>query len=228
MELLDLIFPSRCVGCGEVGTASDKRNVCARCALAIHPLDEERCPLCALPGDDSEPCPECIVSPPPFESVDAVFEYGGTVADAVRRAKYGRDLTAWRTVVDWARPHLTDSLHRAQADGWTITAVPMASRSARRRGFDPPAIALEWLGIRPQQLLHRSNQRSAQAGLAAISRLDNARQAFRTEGSIPLKVCVFDDVITTGGTLRAVSEKLLMAGAEHVCCVAIARTPRRL
>jgi predicted amidophosphoribosyltransferase len=224
MELLDMLFPERCVGCGTLTASNGRRGLCENCDASVIPLDDARCPRCALPGFDDDVCLECSLRPPPFERTSAAFEYGGALADAIRRAKYGRDLATWRTIVEWARPILAPELADALQHGYVVTWVPMNSRAARRRGFDPPAIALEWMGIRPVSLLQRAPL-ARQAGLAAPTRLDHARSAFSLRDSPPAKVCVFDDVVTTGSTLRAISEMLTSAGAREVIGVAVARTP---
>lgn len=226
MWILNAIFPERCICCDRLVDEAAGRDLCWRCAASVISIDEDRCPRCSLPGLDDSLCVGCLLDPPPFHHLDAIFEYGGAVSEAVRRAKTRGDLAAWRAVVSWSEDQLRSKISARLSEGYVFTAVPSSGRAARRRGFEPSAVTLHWLGVPWRPLLRSVGRSTKQAGLAASSRLENARAAFEVRDDVPDRVCVFDDIVTTGSTMRSIADKLLLAGATEVSGIAIARTPR--
>lgn len=63
-----------------------------------------------------------------------------------------------------------------------------------------------------------------QTGLDAIERRRNMKAAFEARGVLAFRhPLVIDDVITTGETCRQLAATLLLAGAEKVSVLAVAR-----
>src|SRR5881396_1323836 len=88
---LALVYPARCAACdtlvdGEIDV------FCRLCALTLIPI-AHACPRCAQPLPESErppPCMACLIRPPRFEAAIAAFEFGGALAQAIRRLKWAR------------------------------------------------------------------------------------------------------------------------------------------
>ncbi len=109
-----------------------------------------------------------------------------------------------------------------------VTWAPTSSVRQRQRGYDQSellarAVATR-LGIKCRRLLYRDRS-APQTGRNREQRLHGpifrARPMRR-----PHRVLVIDDVVTTGSTLRAAAHALDLAGAEEVCLLAVAATPR--
>jgi predicted amidophosphoribosyltransferase len=75
----------------------------------------------------------------------------------------------------------------------------------------------------------RTRATSAQSNLDADARHRNLRGAFvvAPNAMLPAHVALFDDVMTTGTTLRECARTLLRAGVERVEVWAVARAPKR-
>jgi predicted amidophosphoribosyltransferase len=80
----------------------------------------------------------------------------------------------------------------------------------------------------PRALLQRTRFVAPQRGLDLAERRGNVRGAFRASGQVPTRVCLVDDVYTTGATVSAAATALRKAGAREVTVVTVARTLRRL
>jgi predicted amidophosphoribosyltransferase len=98
---LALLYPSRCAACDAlVERAHDV--FCAPCALTLVPI-EAACPRCARPLPPSAsssppaPCLQCLQRPPNFAAALAPYEFGGALAQAIRKLK-------WRHRPELARP----------------------------------------------------------------------------------------------------------------------------
>jgi ComF family protein len=196
--LLELVAPRGCAGCENV-LAPAERGFCEACAPLL---------------DDGGRLGDAL----------AAYVYGGPMAEAVRRLKYGR------------RTELAPVLGRMLAARATelagivdcVVPVPLHPRRLRRRGFNQAALlarpVAKALAV-PLSVtdLRRVRDTPPQARLGAVERATNVRGAFvalRAPGS---RVLLIDDVRTTGATLAECAEALRIAGAERVVTLVLAR-----
>ncbi|MFN8037096.1 MAG: phosphoribosyltransferase family protein [Acidimicrobiia bacterium] len=199
-ELLDLVFPARCAGCGEVGAA-----VCDGCRLRLRPAP----PLGAPVGVDR---------------LVAAFEYEGVARELVARVKYRNE----RAGVGLLADAVVRSLGQAGIGRPTVvTWVPTTAERRRSRGFDHAALlaraVARGLHVPARGLLVRVGG-PPQTGRPAAQRRAGPQFAARLpagEGTVLL----VDDVVTTGATLRAAARALRSAGAPAVVAAVAARTP---
>jgi len=195
---------------------------------SIHPITTPLCPTCFLPypSGENHPCSWCIQTPPPFHRAVAVFEYGGAVAQAIRRLKYGANLEAARPLGRLMAGHLA-----AMAPD-VVAPMPLDRHRLAHRGFNQSMelarFACAEAGLRgPKVLLHRTTSRQPQASLTLAQRRRIPASTFAV--SMPnavagRRILLIDDVITTTSTARAASRALVQAGAS-VEVLALARTP---
>lgn len=194
--LLDLVAPRRCAACD--GTLEPvERAFCGGCGLLLDPGEQIGAGISA-------------------------YVYGGPMAEAVRRLKYGR-----RTELG---PVLGEMLaHRAVSLSGEVDAVvpvPLHRARLRRRGFNQAALlalpVARALGVPlVTSELRRLRDTPPQAGLGAFDRARNVRGAFIALRS-PARVLLIDDVRTTGATLAECAEALTIAGAERVLTLVLA------
>ena len=108
-----------------------------------------------------------------------------------------------------------------------VTWAPTSGARARSRGYDQAellarAVAAE-LGVPCRRMLYRSHGAS-QTGHTRAQRLQGP--SFRARiGRSQLRVLLVDDVVTTGATLTAARNALLLAGVGVVHSLAAAATP---
>ncbi|MEZ5977979.1 MAG: phosphoribosyltransferase family protein [Planctomycetota bacterium] len=111
-----------------------------------------------------------------------------------------------------------------------VTAVPLHPLRRIERGYDQAdllaRVLAERLGVEHVRALRRSRPTPPQ-GSAGTSRRDNVRGAF--EVRVPRErlrgrsVLLVDDVVASGGTVRACARALRERGALRVWIVAVAR-----
>lgn len=230
--IADLLWAPRCAACDARLDARpgdpERAAFCATCALSLVAVGSPGCPRCGLPfdgGGADHLCGGCLRSPPPFARLTARYAYGGALAGAVARFKYG------------PAPHLAAPLSSLLFGGYAppdvdlVVPVPLHPRRLRRRGFNQAALLL---GRAPRSLrakvstssLRRIADTPHQAGLGRRERLEALAGAFGAAPSPGLagaRVLLVDDVATTTATLRAASAALLAGGARSVEALCLAR-----
>lgn len=226
---LRVILPPRCLLCG--GRGANSGDLCEGCARDF-PRNDVCCPRCALPLKTPAPlCGECLDREPPFASAWAPFRYAHPLDLLEARFKFRGDLAAGRVLADLMIERAVDD---APARPDLIVAVPLHVSRLRERGYNqafelakPVAGAL---GVPiARDGLARIRATPAQTGLDAAARRRNLRGAFAVPrgASLPKHIALFDDVVTTGATVRECARVLRRAGVERIDVWALARAPQR-
>ncbi len=227
---LDLLFPPRCAVCERDGAI-----LCQPCVDRFERAGGDRCPICWAPqrAAPAGPCRTCSADPPAFDALRASFVFAGSLRDAVLALKYEGLSSLDRPLVelvdtDAVWPHDSDA---GSASVDVVTAVPMAGRRRRRRGYNQAEALARALAARLElpyegRLLSRVRnvpQQARQPDLAA--RRANVSGAFRAKAEhiVGRTVLVVDDVTTSGATLNACAQALRQAGAASVFAWALAR-----
>jgi predicted amidophosphoribosyltransferase len=162
---LTLLYPPRCAGCDAL-LDGNHACFCRACALTLVPL-ERACPRCARPLATSverpAPCLACLMRPPRFARALAPFEYGGAVAQAIKRMKWTRlPQLAWGLGELLAR-----ELARAPPPFATpnvIVPVPLHPRRLRAREFNQAAALAFALKRAAEARQRRAYQRARELG----------------------------------------------------------------
>ena len=228
-RVLRALLPLRCLLCG--GRGAHGRDLCDGCARDV-PRNDVCCPRCALPLKTPAPlCGECLEREPPFASAWVAFRYEHPLDLLEARFKFGGDLAAGRVLADLMIERIGAD---APARPELIVAVPLHVSRLRERGYNqafelarPLARAADIPIAR--DLLARDRATPAQTGLDAAARRRNLRGAFGVlrSATIPRHVALFDDVMTTGATVRECARVLRRAGVARVDVWALARAPQR-
>jgi predicted amidophosphoribosyltransferase len=133
-----------------------------------------------------------------------------------------------RSLAEEAAALLAEVLPRPESEA--LAFVPGDPERALRRGDVAPrrlALELSRLWELPvAELLLRDRSLPRQRGLTLAERRRNVRGAVRAVGTTPRRVCVVDDVYTTGATADACAAALKRAGARRVEVVTLARAVR--
>lgn len=215
---VSLIFPRRCAICGRVtGSAA----VCPTCETALPVVKP---PVCRVCGREKKYC-VCGNRRFAFDRCVTPFYYEDGAKKGVLRLKFGGKTDAASVFAAYAADIVQKEYAGIPFD--FITAVPLARREAKKRGFNQSeelARALsKKLGIKYCNALRKPMDIKPQRRCSASERWENVAGAFEAEGQAAGKtVLLVDDIITTGATLHECAKALKQAGAAGVYCAAIA------
>lgn len=208
--ILDLVYPRKCVFCGNI---LDKTDICNEClkTLPLTKGDEVLQKLSFIP--------KCV-SPLFYE--DKVresflrYKFMGVQAYSLR---YGKFMTEC----------IENNLDCSGID--VISCVPLSSKRLRRRGYNQAELLAKEiaksLNIPFMPLLKKNKDNPAQSGAkSAKERLSNVVGVYSLQGKTRLEgktVLLVDDIVTTGATLSECARMLRKAGAERVYAATLAR-----
>jgi len=231
--IADLIFPPRCITCGELLEQHGLLPFCPSCMAGIRFIGSPLCPRCGTPfpaaeGEDHL-CGECLITERPYAVARSVGRYEKTLLTAIHRFKYR------------GKTGIGDLLSKMMADfadkTWDmkvferILPVPLHRRRLRERGFNQAVILARGLSKRfnvPLDFtsLRRDLLTPPQVGLDRKQRSANVQGAFtvtHSERIVGRRLLLVDDVYTTGSTLTECARVLIRAKAEAVAVLTMAR-----
>ncbi|HPC70472.1 MAG TPA: ComF family protein [Treponema sp.] len=225
------------IGCGLcgrplMGAVEYRYGLCQDCQeeLSLDLYDDSRCARCGRPLISERNC--CMTcrqrDPPPQDIALTLYPYQGTAKKLLETYKFHRNLH-----LGWflAKGLLEGARYLAERgflfDAWV--PVPPRPGKIKEKGWDqiatlsryitklssssqvsmPVVSCLERLASSSQKKLHRTE------------RAINLKGKIQAVQRVPKRCLLFDDVTTTGSTLRICAETLKENGAETVGTIAL-------
>jgi len=228
--LADFLFPRECLGCGQTGN-----YFCEHCLNKLLLQPQRICPICSQfsPGGFVHPgCQQSLG----LNGLTTVFQYKGIFKKAIKKLKY-------KFITDLAG-NLVESFLSFCGEDKTFTQfcrqtnvflVPIPLHPSRRRwrGFNQAELLGKMIAenlalpFQPNLLL-RKKKTKPQVKLSKDERAENIKGAFILNGNLKLEIknlkfIIFDDVWTSGATMREAARVLKRSGAQKVWGLALAR-----
>lgn len=202
MSLADILFPVRCLECGRSG-----KYICRDCLKKVDGPVRSR--------------------PHGLDGLISFWCYRGVI----RRAIIGFKYKFAYQIAGELEDYLVKSI---QARGisfehdFVLVPIPLHWYKENLRGFNQAEVLgkviAKCLKLKfAPHLLIRSKATIPQASLPQTERRQNIHQAFKVVGKVPTKVILFDDVYTTGSTMKEAARVLKKAGAKVVWGISLAR-----
>jgi ComF family protein len=218
--LLDVLLPTRCAACDLPGPP-----LCPGCRDALVRLAPPLCGRCGSPSAWPVPrCAECSGRRIAFASARAAILYD---APARRLVQAWKERGQRRLARD-AAALVDETLSRP--DVAALAFVPADPDRALKRGHRPAESLARELGrlweLPVEPLLRRTRTVDRQRGLGLQARRRNVRGAFGAARASPRRVCLVDDVYTSGAPAAAAASALRKGGARRVEVVTLARAVR--
>ncbi|WAC41436.1 ComF family protein [Pedobacter sp. SL55] len=220
-DLINLLFPDLCNGCGKLLYRGEK-DICTKC-------------LYDLPYTDFHLYEDNLVAKQlwgrlPLNAAMAMlyFKKGTKVQNLMHSLKYKGKTEVGITLGKLLAQKLSQSEFYADID--MIVPVPLHQKKLRQRGYNQSeyiatglATALD-LSVSTTHLL-RNKATETQTKKARYTRYENMQDVFSVKNETELlnkHILLVDDVITTGATLEACGNTLLNHGIKKLSIAAVA------
>lgn len=231
--VLQILFPPLCGGCATPLLAGNKQEFCCSCWARVVFITSPLCLICGteLSRDVSTEdrwCRSCVQHRPPFDSARSLVHYREPVRTLLHRLKFNGDTRAvaglrgliekggnWRVIKDYD----------------LIVPVPLFPARLKKRGLNQALVLArlfflkESVQIDPSALKKVENT-PAQSELGGLDRRRNLAGSIQAGPGAKLdgrRICLIDDIFTTGATVSECSLVLKENGAESVDVITFAR-----
>jgi ComF family protein len=229
---VNLVYPPRCVVCGDSLEASDSL-ICDRCRRVLVPAGQLQCRRCgadigaALP--DAVDCARCRREKYRFVRCVCLARFRDILREVVwrmkRRAEEPLTIEMGRLFCDVRR----DELRSLQAD--VVVPIPMHWTRRLRRGVNSSELLAAGVAKSldlplAAKAIVRTRRTKRLAELTREERKRTLRDAFAVRRGCNFhsaRVLLVDDVLTTGTTCDTAAKALRRAGAAAVFAAVIAR-----
>ena len=218
---LNLLFPQRCLGCGEEGSL-----LCHACQKHMPRVVAPICPKCGRPQSSGILCSSCVAWHNSIDGIRSPLKFEGLIREAVHQFKY-KNL---RSLSGPLGTILRDYLVQNPLPALVLVPVPLHSRRLRERGYNQSFLLVKELSYLlrlpvASDSLTRTKYLVPQAKTASVEeRRQNVSQAFScNSGFKGARALLIDDVATSGATLDACALALKSAGALSVWGLVVAR-----
>ncbi len=226
MGIVDLLFPKTCLGCKKSGG-----YICASCIGKMKP-SPPLCYACEKSSVDSMTHVRCK-KPLGLDVAVSVWRYEGVVRKAILKLKYNFALEIAEELADY----VIEQIKRGEVvlpKSIILVPIPLFWRRKNWRGFNQVEeigkIIADKMGwkIAPKAII-RKTQKRPQTELKGEKRRENVRGVFTINPSYKSSLAqgqtkiLFDDVYTTGSTMKEAGKVLKRNGAKEVWGLTIAR-----
>jgi ComF family protein len=229
--LVELFYPSNCVGCGFAQAAGT--FLCDECRASTPRITPPFCHCCSRPFEGiftgRFSCPNCEDRELAFDCVVSIYQAKGVLRDLIHRFKYEGQY--------YLRQLLSEILLEAMRDERmaatpidALVPVPLHPARRRERGFNQAEALAKSLSkktaIPVLDCVERRSYTQTQTRFDREERIKNLRNAFALRKSnvvLGKNLVLLDDVLTTGSTLHECALVLRNAGAESVRAITVVR-----
>ncbi len=215
--LLDLVFPKFCFGCKQIGT-----YFCSECVTKTPLQLMQRCIVCQKPALEGFTHPKCTGKYKP-DRLFSLYDYRTKpVAELIITGKYQFIPEIYQLLGTRFSEFLLKSPIGFRE--FVVCSIPLSKKRLRWRGFNQSEILAAMFPVQAANLLMRTKHTQTQKDLNKLQRLSNLKNAFQfTSETIPEKVILIDDVVTTGTTFLEATSILKHSGVKQVWCFAVAQ-----
>lgn len=192
------------------------------------------CPECERPAVDGTVHPGCKKKYS-LDGLTSLFVYEGAVKEAIKRLKYNFAARVAEILIQASISQL-EKQKLPKFENLVLVPIPLYPTRKRWRGFNQASILGKLVAKKQgfgfeERLLLRARNTKPQMELKGEERMENIKGAFSVSPNILVSlpagnqanILLFDDVWTTGATLREAGRVLKKAGANFVWALTIAR-----
>lgn len=230
-KLLDLLFPPKCIICGNLLAEGADNYICGKCE-SNYKFKIICCSKCSgVMTESAKPvCYTCKAAKRYFDGAVAASRYTDSLRRAIHRFKFRPEPYMANTLAGFIEYAFTKSGAKADAFDFIVCAPP-DKRRYYKRGFDHVSLLGQFvsgkLGIPVcEKAVIKIKDNLPQHTLNARRRAENVRGAYKVALPDDVKgktILLVDDIFTTGSTANEIARMLKKSGAKYVLVATIAK-----
>ncbi|WP_026694342.1 ComF family protein [Peribacillus kribbensis] len=201
-----------------------KNEFCTECLMKLQAIEGKRCKICSRPQDEEGICRDCQrwEEDPAWQGVLSrnlsLYTYNEFLKELMARYKYRGDYI----LIFGFKKQLKKILAEVTFD--LAVPIPLSKERLFERGFNQSEAGLAAMDLRPIYALKRKHSEK-QSKKSREERIHLEEVFLPTEEDISGKnILLFDDIYTTGSTLRHAGRVLKESGALQISSITIARS----
>lgn len=208
MYLLGSYFCSECYNQFEF-IVDHKGPTCSKCQKKIKPSSEKRilCEDCQYWENNTDL---------PLLKNSAVLYYNQFAHEVMERAKFMGDAEIWRGLAQF----LSDARLLPKKG---VQIIPSSQKTYLTRDFDHLAAIAQMLRIKTVDYVRKKEGVASQVVLKTVAERKKLKNAFEVVPGDKKEVIIFDDVYTTGSTLKDIQKAFQNKGIRVIRTVTIFR-----
>ena len=233
VDVLDLVFPIACVGCGSYAEhRTSDAWICPACRAALRE-DFPTCVVCREPAPSGRTCFPCRRDTDLAGTLAIGPYHDPTLQSAVKRLKFSGARPLAQSLGALLVCRVAASVARGADRAFVLAPIPLHPRRERERGYNQSRLLADAMGqllqVPVRELLVRVRSTDPQTTIrgSAHVRQANVHGAFALHPLAaplgPTTIILVDDVLTTGATLREAARVLARQGAVDIWGAVAAR-----
>ncbi|MDR1150288.1 MAG: ComF family protein [Clostridiales bacterium] len=234
-ELLNFIFPKKCIICGEILNLKKEIAICESCdkEKLVEKIDNvNRCKICSrMISFNSKICKDCLSNDFSFDKNFSLFKYNETMKNIISRFKFEDNSFIGILLSELMCKEINlNKIFKNRIFDFIIP-VPIHWNRERKRGFNQSKILAKKISQKNKIFLETKNflrvkNTKAQFNLNKIEREENLRGAFCVKKNIfkNKNIILIDDIFTTGSTINNCAKTLKKIGSNYVASITLSIT----
>ncbi len=219
INLIEYIFPPRCVFCNEILKAGAPIYICEKCADKIDFYNNCINDL-SLPKDLKTYCDGMI----------CVGRYSESLKESLRRFKFSNKPSYYRAFGTLIALKVQNTIKLDDID--LIIPVPLHKNRQKQRGYNQAELVAKHASKQlkipfAENVLIKTSESKSQSVLSRKERFFNLEGLFYVNNAETIfnkNILLIDDIITTGSTVNQCCKVLKEAGASSIIAGVIATT----
>ncbi|MEJ5172902.1 MAG: double zinc ribbon domain-containing protein [Hydrogenothermaceae bacterium] len=226
MAFWNVVFPSKCKICENPFIFKDQNLYCSSCISSITKTDIYFCKSCGITVEGGYPLCDRCKKEKVYDHIEVFTDYY-KVGEMIVDYKLAGYKSLHKVLSQMIKDDLLSFIKNNKVE--TVLYVPLHPSTLKKRGFNHLRLILEEIvpSFMLKDWLTKEKKTKLQIELSAEEREKNLIGAFSIKGEAKFygqNVVVFDDVLTTGSTLKEIAKLLKKQNVGKIFGYVIAKT----